>query len=162
MSSSTDNADNITSCTVNEEGDVITAKQLTAQIEDLSIEGKEGDIPTPTNYADDIITCAACGKEGKGDSMNMCNKCKMAKYCNAACKKKHRKTHKKKCDIRVAELHEEALFKDPPQREECPICFLLLPLDFAEIYFQPCCAKYICFISLNNLQNFTTTSITKT
>ena len=39
----------------------------------------------------DIITsiCANCGKEGS-DINNVCNKCKQVKYCNAACKKKHR------------------------------------------------------------------------
>ena len=35
----------------------------------------------------DILVCANCGKEGAN---NICNKCKMVKYCNAACKKKHR------------------------------------------------------------------------
>jgi len=38
-------------------------------------------------------TCAACGKEGNSDNMNVCNKCHMVKYCNAACKKKHRSKH---------------------------------------------------------------------
>ena len=42
--------------------------------------------------------------------MNTCNKCKMVKYCNAACKKKHRTKHKKKCERRVAELHDEQLY----------------------------------------------------
>jgi hypothetical protein len=27
---------------------------------------------------------------------------------------------------RAAGLHEEALFKHPPRREDCPICFLML------------------------------------
>jgi len=35
--------------------------------------------------------CANCGKEGSSDEINnTCNKCKQVKYCNAACKKKHR------------------------------------------------------------------------
>ena len=72
--------------------------------------------------------CAACGKEGP---TNTCNKCNTVKYCNAACKKKHRSKHKEACDKRVAELHDEALFKEHPPREECPICFLPLPLDVA-------------------------------
>jgi len=98
--------------------------------------------------SDDTTTdkCAACGKEGDSDNMNTCNKCKSVKYCNAACKKKHRKKHKKACERRVAELHEEALFKDPPPPEECPICMLPLPLDgesFAA-QFQACCGKSIC------------------
>ena len=60
------------------------------------------------SMSDNNTTCAACGKEGDGDNMNICNKCKTAKYCNATCKKKHRNKHKKACDKRVAELYEEA------------------------------------------------------
>lgn len=67
-----------------------------------------------TNLEKTIISvCANCGKEGN-DINNTCNKCKMVKYCNAACKKKHKKKHKKACDRRVAELHDEKLFKPPP------------------------------------------------
>ena len=86
--------------------------------------------------------CAACGKEG--GNLNTCNKCKMVKYCNAACKKKHRSKHKKACERRVAELHDEELFKEPPPREECPICFLPLPLDVGQSSFSSCCGKIIC------------------
>ena len=87
--------------------------------------------------------CASCGKEGKSEDMNTCNKCKMVKYCNAACKKKHRSKHKKACERRVAELHEEALFKEV-ERDECPICFLPMPIDGDENSFKSCCGKTIC------------------
>ena len=87
--------------------------------------------------------CASCGKEGNSDDMNTCNKCKTVKYCNAACKKKHRKKHKKACERRVAELHEEALFKEV-ERDECPICFLPMPIDGDENSFKSCCGKTIC------------------
>ena len=30
--------------------------------------------------------------------------------------------------LRAAELHDEALFQDPPAKEECPICFLPMPV----------------------------------
>ena len=86
--------------------------------------------------------CASCGKEG--GNLNTCNKCKMVKYCNAACKKKHRSKHKKQCEKRVAELHDEALFKERPSQEDCPICFLPLPLDPVQTNFQSCCGKNIC------------------
>ena len=38
---------------------------------------------------------------------NTCNKCKKVKYCNAACKKKHRHKHKKECEehLRLAAEH---------------------------------------------------------
>ena len=89
--------------------------------------------------------CANCGKEeGDGDSMNSCNKCDLVKYCNAACKKKHKSKHKKKCERRVAELYDEKLFKEPPPPEECPICMLPLPLAADESIFKPCCGKHIC------------------
>ena len=87
--------------------------------------------------------CAACGKEG--GNLNTCNKCHLVKYCNAACKKKHRSKHKKACEKRVAELHyEHELFKEHPPREECPICFLPLPRDIHQSSFKSCCGKVIC------------------
>ena len=92
---------------------------------------------------DDTYTCASCAKEGNSDDMNTCNKCKMVKYCNAACKKKHRKKHKKACEKRVAELHEERLFKDV-EPEECPICMLTLPINANESSFFSCCGKMLC------------------
>ena len=97
-----------------------------------------------TDNINDKITCAACGKEGDGDNLNTCNKCKAVKYCNAACKKKHRKTHKKKCEIWAAELYDEKLFKEPPPPEDCPICFLPLSSEDGAVVFQTCCGKDIC------------------
>ena len=93
---------------------------------------------------EDIISiCANCGKEGS-DVTNICNKCKSVKYCNAACKKKHRKKHKKECERRVAELHDEQLFKQPLSKEDCPICMIPLPpLPMATTYMA-CCGKVIC------------------
>jgi len=91
-----------------------------------------------------ISTCANCGKEGS-DVTNTCNKCKSVMYCNAACKKKHRSKHKKQCDRRVAELHDEVLFKQPPpQHEDCPICFLFLPILDTGVKYKSCCGKMIC------------------
>ena len=86
-------------------------------------------------YNTSTTNCAACGKEG--GNLNTCNKCKLVKYCNAVCKKKHRSKHKKECERIVAESHDEELFfKDPPSREDCPICFLPLPLFTRQITFQ--------------------------
>ena len=92
----------------------------------------------------ELLQCSNCGKEGDGDSMNTCKKCDLVKYCNAACKKKHRHKHKKKCERRVAELYDEKLFKEPPPPEECPICMLPLPLAADQINFESCCGKSIC------------------
>jgi hypothetical protein len=80
--------------------------------------------------------CAECDKEEGGVSLKMCKACMLVKYCNANCQKKHWPTHKKDCKLRAAEIRDEALFKDPPPKEECPICFLPMP------------KKLICCISL--------------
>ena len=87
--------------------------------------------------------CANCGKEGS-DVTNTCNKCKSVMYCNAACKKKHRHKHKKACERRVAELHDEKLFKQTPPLEDCPICFLRLPALSTGRTYMACCGKLIC------------------
>ena len=114
-------------CTSCEQTDV---KNITEGIDSVAIQ-------------DDISTCAACGKEGDSDDMNTCNKCKEVTYCNAACKKKHRSKHKKACEKRVAELHDEKLFKEV-EPDECPICLLPLINGNQTETFQSCCGKVIC------------------
>ena len=106
---------------------------------------------TDINDSSDISnTCANCGKEGS-DVTNTCNKCQSVMYCNAACKKKHRHKHKKDCEEyqrlaaeRAAELHDEKLFKQPPQKEDCPICFLRIPSPCTGWRYKMCCGKVIC------------------
>jgi len=90
-----------------------------------------------------VSVCANCGKEGS-EVTNTCNKCNSVMYCNAACKKKHRHKHKKDCERRVAELHDEALFKQPPTEEDCPICFLRMPYLIPAQMYMSCCGKVIC------------------
>ena len=127
------------------------------------------------NNHDDAIArcCAECGKEEGGVSLKTCKSCKLVKYCNADCQKNHWTKHKKLCKKRAAELRDEALFKDPPPKEDCPICFLPMPInliccaslppatilsvpihDFANEHeahadqetdmYYPCCGKRIC------------------
>ena len=118
------------------------------------------------------VCCAECGGEGVA-SLKMCMSCRLVRYCNANCQKNHWPKHKKACKQRAAVLRDELLFKDPPPKEECPICFLPMPVqliccmslppatassvpiyDFAmaneelatepmEEYY-PCCGKHIC------------------
>ena len=92
--------------------------------------------------------CANCGKEGAN---NTCNKCKQVKYCNAACKKKHRHKHKNDCEEHLrlaaehaAKLHDIELFKQPPPKEDCPICFICLPTSNRGVRYKMCCGKTIC------------------
>ena len=42
------------------------------------------------------------------------------------------------------EISDEDLFKQPPPREDCPICFLLLPTIRSGRRYQSCCGKTIC------------------
>ena len=84
--------------------------------------------------------CADCGKkEGEGGDINLktCKSCMGVKYCNAVCQRKHWATHKKQCKLRAAELRDEALFKDPPPKEDCPICFLPMPLNLISCVSLP-------------------------
>ena len=99
-----------------------------------------------------ISICANCGKEGAN---NTCNKCNMVKYCNAVCKKVHKKKHKKDCEELIslatekrneelklyAELHDKELFKQPPPAEDCPICFQRIPTLDSGATFMSCCRK---------------------
>ncbi|KAL7525495.1 hypothetical protein ACHAXR_001032, partial [Thalassiosira sp. AJA248-18] len=92
--------------------------------------------------AADVSQCAACGKGG--DCLKSCAACKLVKYCNVTCQKAHRPKHKNECKKRAAEISDEALFKTPPTNEDCPICYLRLPLCESETKYQACCGKMIC------------------
>ena len=87
------------------------------------------------NNRDDAQCCAECGKEG-GVSLKTCKACMSVKYCNASCQHNQWPKHKIECKLRAAELSDEALFKDPPPKEDWPICFIPLP------------SKLICCVSL--------------
>ena len=68
----------------------------------------------------------------------------MVKYCSRDCQVAHRPQHKKACKKRAAELYDEELFKEHPEREECPICMLPLPLHPSQITFKTCCGQNLC------------------
>ena len=128
MSGTTDELSKMTAASNINEEDLIS---------DMLSQQKIGDL------ANEIELCANCGNEGR--NLNICNKCKVAKYCNAACKKKHRSKHKKQCERRVAEMHDEMLFKEPsPQYGDCTICFIRLPSMGSGKSYMACCGKMIC------------------
>ena len=92
-----------------------------------------------------ISTCANCGKgEESSGELKACMACKLVKYCSRDCQKAHRSQHKRECRKRSAELHDEALLKQPPQLGECPICFLRLPSLKSGSRYKSCCGKSIC------------------
>ena len=44
------------------------------------------------------ITCWTCGKDHKGNELiPRCSRCKVARYCNIACQKRHWPVHKHNC-----------------------------------------------------------------
>jgi hypothetical protein len=94
-------------------------------------------LKTPRDMNQINVSCADCGGvAGEGISLKVCKSCMLVKYCNADCQKNHWPTHKYECKQRAAELRDEALFKDPPAKEDCPICFLPMPV------------KLVCCVSL--------------
>ena len=95
-----------------------------------------------TDNNDDI--CANCGKGEEGSiSMKKCGACKLEKYCSNDCQT-HHSQHKKECRNRAAELHDAALFRQTPPREDCPICFLRIPSLYTGRRYETCCGKFIC------------------
>ena len=98
-----------------------------------------------SSTADTITLCANCGKgeESSGD-LKFCNACKLVKYCNRDCQIAHRPQHKKACKKRAAEIRDEELFQEPPPPDECPICFLPLPMGNGVRTSYSCRGKEIC------------------
>ena len=89
--------------------------------------------------------CAACGdSDDGGGSLKACTACNLVKYCNKTCQVAHRPVHKKACKERVVKLFDEKLFKQPPPNEDCPICYLRLPIEEDQSTYQPCCGKILC------------------
>ena len=92
-----------------------------------------------------IDACANCGKaETDAIKLKRCTACKMVRYCSKDCQVAHRPQHKKACKKRAAEIFDEELFKDHPEREECPICMLPIPFEPEHSMFQACCGKTLC------------------
>ena len=85
---------------------------------------------TMNNLVDTMVHCCAdCGSMAEVDmALKACKSCMLVRYCNANCQRNHWPTHKTACKLRAAELRDEALFKDLPPKEDCPICFLPMPM----------------------------------
>ena len=113
----------------NEKEDGVCENELCNNLDNCSISNglTEGIGSISINNNTDVISiCANCGKEDSSNEINnICNKCKQVKYCNAACKKKHRSKHKKDCEEHLrlaaeqaAKQHDIKLFKQPPHHKK--------------------------------------------
>ncbi|KAL7524603.1 hypothetical protein ACHAWF_001013 [Thalassiosira exigua] len=81
---------------------------------------------------------------GRRVPLKACAACKMVKYCNRDCQIAHHPQHNSACKKRSDELHDELLFRQPPQNKDCPICFLPLPRGDGSEILSTCCGKMIC------------------
>jgi hypothetical protein len=93
-----------------------------------------------------VDSCASCGIAAIDNiTLKKCA-CNLVKYCSIDCQKNHRPQHKKMCKKRLAELHDDDLFKQPDSSYlgECSICCLSLPLDPKNSTMMGCCCKIIC------------------
>ena len=92
--------------------------------------------------------CANCGAaEVEGVLvLKSCSACHLVKYCSIKCQKEHRPKHKRDCKERAAELKDKILFKQPEgsHMDDCPICFLPIPLQNDLSRMTVCCSKKIC------------------
>jgi TPR repeat protein len=100
---------------------------------------------TTKNADDSKHHCAACGdSDVGGGSLKACAACNLVKHCNKSCQVAHWPAHKKACKERLAELFDEKLFKRLPPNEDCPICYLRLPIETDQSMYQSCCGKMLC------------------
>ena len=107
-----------------------------------------------TSLEHNLSVCANCGKgEESSNSLKKCAACHMVKYCSRECQIAHRPQHKKACKKRAKELHDEKLFKQPPLREDCPICMIRLPSLYTGRTYMACCGKSICSGCVHGFQS---------
>jgi len=100
---------------------------------------------TTRNADDNKHQCAACGdSDDGGGSLKASTACNLVKYCNRTCQIAHRPAHKKACKEHLAELFDEKLFKQPPPDEDCPICYLRIPIKGDQSTYESCCGKMLC------------------
>ena len=110
-----------------------------------------------------LIYCANCNKKAEPFTLKMCTACRSVSYCNVDCQKAHRKHHKHQCKqdaqyittttnpdyvakycVDIDDDNGELLFQPIPPNDDCPICFLPLPVEYRNRGYMPCCSKLIC------------------
>eukprot|EP00985_Skeletonema_marinoi_P012786 scaffold6259_cov75-Skeletonema_marinoi.AAC.14 len=93
------------------------------------------------------MCCASCGiAEVDAIKLKECTSCDLVRYCSDKCQKNYISQHEEACKKRMAELHDELLFKQPESRHDgdCPICMIPLQLDPKKSTMKGCCSKLIC------------------
>ena len=131
---------------------IVIFQNIAFQILDFSFFGNDHSksqinktMASATAETKDTNSCAYCGTHENNDTkLKTCNACKMVRYCSRYCQVSHWPQHQEACK-KHTELFEQKLFKDPPEREECPIC--MLPFPFYEknsSVFFPCCGTVVC------------------
>eukprot|EP00984_Skeletonema_dohrnii_P002487 scaffold862_cov76-Skeletonema_dohrnii-CCMP3373.AAC.5 len=75
----------------------------------------------------DNMCCASCGinasDDDKGINLKKCAACNLVRYCGVECQREHMPKHKCECKKRVAELHDEILFRQPESSDLVKWCF---------------------------------------
>jgi hypothetical protein len=139
-----------------EDGTAAAADQLGSMSIGDSMERKGNDETEPNtkNGTPTKKLCSACGE--KSNALMKCRACKCVWYCDKDCQNKHWKEHKKECKRIKKELEKRGgkldlgnekdlgSLPDLPQREECPICMQVLPIQENQSKYYGCCGKTIC------------------
>ena len=137
-----------------QEGTAAAAQQLSSMSLKESAERKDDDAQPESGTTPNKKLCSACGKES--DALKKCNGCRCVWYCNKKCRNKHLKEHKHECRPIKKELDKRGGKLDVgtevdigplgelPQREECPICMLALPIYIKLHNYFACCGKTVC------------------
>jgi hypothetical protein len=79
--------------------------------------------------------------------MEECNHCNHVLCGSEWCRVVHREKHKQEYKKSKLELHDDDdLFRQPERshHEECPLCFIPMPLDPTKCSFYSCCTKVVC------------------
>ena len=133
-----------------------TAEQFSSMSLGESAERKDNDTePDAGNGTTPTKKCSACGGKGS-NTLKKCRNCMCVWYCDKKCQNKHWKEHKKECRLIKKVLEERGgklnlgtevdigPLEKLPQREECPICMRLLPLNAELQISSECCGKTLC------------------
>jgi len=131
---------------------------VVAAAEDLASLSLDGGAP---NIEDEKF-CSNCGETD--DDLKGCKKCRCIWYCSASCQQEHLEVHKTECERIEAVLkngetfaeedyldlseevndEESGLFSEPPERPDCHICMIRLPIELRLWTYRACCGKMIC------------------